>query len=390
MIADVQNRIRAMRKLFNRLAGAALIAGATVSAARPAVAATQRETLRPLAQAIVNVVTSDQMQTSIAMGSFPADGRLDSANAGPGIAEDLKSLLEELKVAVNPNSTLSLQGTVHKVPDPKNSKLVMIKIKATITNGQADTIANLPLEIRDTGLIGGILGVNSSLPALATREKRNETLQRAFKAPSFFQDGTLIKSRRESPYGIELLVTSLAAAPRDAAGWARVPARAVVTRKGLPFVEIKPNEVYAIRIHNRQRDRLDAAVTISIDGIDCFNFTQMRNPFNRPIYTHYIIPSGRGMVSGWHRTNNESDSFLVTQYGKSASGRINADRSKVGVITVQFAIAWSGDVVPDAEKGARDGGNGTGFGPPTHTGVKEVARHVGVVRDEISVRYTRN
>ena len=186
-------------------------------------------------------------------------------------------------------------------------------------------------------------------------------------------------------------MTSLAAAPKDAAGWARVRARPVVKRRGLPFVEINTDEVYAIRIHNRQPDRLDAAVTVSIDGIDCFNFSQIRNPAtNQPKYTHYIIPSGSAMVTGWHRTNNESDSFLVTQYGKGAAGRINADRSKVGVITVQFAIAWSGDVVPDAEKGARDGGNETGFGPPTHTGVTEVERHVGVVRDEISVRYTRN
>jgi hypothetical protein len=380
-----------MHKLLNRLSKAALIAGALVSATCPAVAATQRESLRPLAEAIVNVVKSDQTQTSIAMGSFPADGRLDNANAGPGVAEDLKALLEELKVGVNPNASLSLQGTIHKVPDTKDSKLVMIKIKATITDGAANTIANLPLEIRDTALIGGMLGVNSSLPALATREKRNEKLQEALKEPSYFQHGSLIKSRRESPYGIELLVTSVAAAPRDVAGWARVPGRPVVKRRGLPFVGINTDEVYAIRIHNRQPDRLDAAVTVSIDGIDCFNFSQIRNPAtNQPKYTHYIIPSGTSMVTGWHRTNRESDSFLVTQYGKGAAGRINADRSKVGVITVQFAIAWSGDAVPDAERGARDGGNETGFGPPTQTRVHEVARHVGVIRDQISVRYTRN
>jgi len=380
-----------MHKFLNRLTWVALIAGAIIATAGPAVAATQRESLRPLAQAIVKVVTLDQTQTSIAMGSFPADGRLDNANAGPGVAEDLKSLLEELKVAVSPNASLSLQGTIHKVPDPKDGKLVMIKIKATITDNAAATIANIPLEIRDTGLIGGILGVNTSLPPLATREKRNEKLQEALKRPSYFQHGTLIKSQRESPYGIELLVTSLATAPRDAAGWARVRARPVVRRRGLPFVEINPDEVYAIRIHNRQPDRLDAAVTVSIDGIDVFNFSQIRNPAtNRPKYTHSIIPSGSALVTGWHRTNNESDSFLVTQYGKGAAGRIHADRGKVGVITVQCAIAWSGNVVPDAEKGARDGGNETGFGPPTHTGVTEVERHVGVVRDEISVRYTRN
>jgi hypothetical protein len=380
-----------MCNLLNRLMGAALIAGAIVSAARPAAAATQRESLRPLAQAIVSVVKDDQKQNSVAMGSFPADGRLDNANAGPGVAEDLKSLLQEMKLGVDANSTLSLQGTIHKIADSQNSKLMMIKIKATITNGQADTVANLPLEIRDTALIGGILGVNSSLPALATREVRNEKLQEALKRPSYFQQGTQIKSRRESPYAIELLVTSVAAAPKDAAGWARVPARPIVQRRGLPFVPINTDEVYAIRIHNRQRDRLDAAITVAIDGIDVFNFSQIRNPAsNQPRYTHYIVPAGSSMVTGWHRTNAESDSFLVTQYGKGAAGRVKADRSKVGVITLQFAIAWSGNIVPDAEKGARDGGNETGFGPPTHTGVNEIQRHVGVVRDEISVRYTRN
>jgi len=95
------------------------------------------------------------------------------------------------------------------------------------------------------------------------------------------------------------------------------------------------------------------------------------------------------VITGWHKTNDVSDSFLVTGYGKGAAGLIHADGSKIGVITVQFAIAWSGDDVPDVEKGARDGGNETGFGPPTRTGTNEATRHVGVVRDEISVRYTR-
>ena len=89
-------------------------------------------------------------------------------------------------MGVDPNSSLSLQGTIHKVADPKNSKLVMIKIKATITDGAANTIANLPLEIRDTALIGGILGVNSSLPALATRRNATKSCKRPSSSLPFF------------------------------------------------------------------------------------------------------------------------------------------------------------------------------------------------------------
>jgi hypothetical protein len=382
-----------MRQNSPVIIGVALIAAAIASDARPTVAETQRESLRPLAQEIADVVVKDQKKSSIAVGAFPADGRLDNANAGPGIAEDIKSLLQELKIRIDdPNPDLSVQGTVFKVPDPKNAQLVMIKIKATITDRLAETKANLPLdiEIRDTGLIGGILGVNSSLPPLATREKRNERLEESYKNPYFYKRGTLIKSRKDSPYAIELLVTSVDRAPTDYAGWASVPARAVFKKKGLPFVDIRPNEVYAIRIHNGQPDRLDAAVTTSIDGISVFHFSEIRDPTtNQPKYTHYIIDPGSSVITGWHKTNDVSDSFLVTGYGKGAAGLIHADGSKIGVITVQFAIAWSGDDVPDVEKGARDGGNETGFGPPTRTGTNEATRHVGVVRDEISVRYTR-
>jgi hypothetical protein len=169
-----------------------------------------------------------------------------------------------------------------------------------------------------------------------------------------------------------------------------VPARAVVSKGGFPFVDIQRDEVYAIRIHNNQPDKLEAAVGIAIDGIDVFHFSTIRHAATgEPKYTHFIVPPGESLITGWHKTNQSADSFLVTEYGKGAASQAKISRGKIGVITIKFALAWSGDAVPEAEKGARDGGNETGQGPPTKTDLKEADRHVGVLRDTISVRYTR-
>lgn len=112
---------------------------------------------------------------------------------------------------------------------------------------------------------------------------------------------------------------------------------------------------------------------------------------NRPRYNHFIIRPGEAIITGWHQTNDRADSFLVTEYGKGAMSQVaHASRAKVGVLTVTFALAWQGDNVPEEEKGSRNaGGNETGFGPPVQVKQQEVKRTIGVVRDVLSVRYTR-
>ena len=346
-----------------------------------------REVLRPLAKEILDVVVDDQGQSGIIVGDFSGDGR---SNFGPGISEVLKSLLQELKPGlVKEDAPLTLKGEYQRINDDKNPSLIVVRTLVTIRDENGKRIDEKSLDIRDTGLIADILGVTVSLPPLATREKRNEELKQADKKPSFKQEGTVIRIASGKPYGVEFLVTSKDKAPKTAAQWENIPARAPHSENGKAFLDIARDEVYALRIYNDTPH--DAAVAISIDGLSVFSFSEIRDvKSGQPKYTRYIVPPGGGIIPGWHKTNEHADSFLVTEYGKAAAaGQPTITRGKTGVVTVKFAIAWSGDDIPDAERGGRDGGNATGFGPPVKVNQTEVERHIGVERDVISVRYTR-
>ena len=83
-------------------------------------------------------------------------------------------------------------------------------------------------------------------------------------------------------------------------------------------MEVKRDELYEIRLHNRSR--LEAAVTLHIDGLDVFSFSTARDPrTGGPRFTLLVIPARSSIVvKGWFRTNLTSLGFLVTEYGKSA------------------------------------------------------------------------
>ena len=111
-------------------------------------------------------------------------------------------------------------------------------------------------------------------------------------------------------------------------------------------------------------------------------------------YTHWIVPRKQTlMVPGWHRTNKVSDSFVVTEYAKSAVAEALPSSASVGTITASFSAAWpQGSNPPEDEAPSKKGGragDATGRGPETPTSFVEVVREIGRLRDAISVRYTK-
>lgn len=344
-----------------------------------------REALGPLAEEIKQVVIDDQRQTAIQVGEFSGKGQL---NCGPGLCEDLKLALNKSYPGIcQPHATLVLKGEYEQVPDPRATDLILLQVAVTIRDTNGRKIAEKSLEVRDTGVIATALGLTVALPSKANREVRNQHLQKALKAPSYHVQNTIIRARQNTPYGVEVLVAPVQAAPRDVAGWSRIAPRAPVNRNGEAYVPIAKNEVFALRIHNDlQRE---CAVSVAVDGVDSFAFSDVRQG-NLPHYKYHIFPTGTGVVPGWHRTNQISESFLVTEYGKGAASKVGLPaRGKVGVITCRFALAWTGDNPPPEEVGARDGGNETGFGPAVKSQQKDARRKIGVAREVISIRYSR-
>jgi len=234
--------------------------------------------------------------------------------------------------------------------------------------------------------IAEIVAATVHLPVLGTKQQRNEAIQERLADPKVFCNGAMIKSHADSPYGVEVLVRPAADAP--------TMSRPAKDEMGQAFVDIKRDEIYELKLHND--GPFEVAVTVSVDGIDVFTYSDDRDEkTGRPKYSYYIIPpKGSVEVKGWHKTNDPQRadnvlSFLVTEYGKGAASARGAT-GKIGVITVAYAACWEKEEQkPEDEKGARDSRNETGFGPPVKQDLVGLKRHIGAVREVISVRYTR-
>src|SRR5262249_14398748 len=118
------------------------------------------------------------------------------------------------------------------------------------------------------------------------------------------------------------------------------------------FVGINRTELYAVKVYNHTNS--DSAITLSIDGLDAFAFSEVRDPkTNHPRYSYYIVPAakdgkpGTTTVPGWHLRDEPPGNyskFLVTEYGKGSSvGAVTTPKEGTpGVITVTFAKAYDG------------------------------------------------
>src|SRR4029077_21190276 len=122
-----------------------------------------------------------------------------------------------------------------------------------------------------------LLGTTVQLPPNLDEKGRDRRIREGIDNPRFPISGARA-SEPDSPYGIEVLVKTRGEyQPR--------PAQLV---DGLAFVPIKRDEVYAIKLINDTPH--DAAVTLSIDGLNVFAFSEVKDPkTGRPRYTHFMV-----------------------------------------------------------------------------------------------------
>ena len=121
------------------------------------------------------------------------------------------------------------------------------------------------------------------------------------------------------------------------------PRAATLDQDGLAFLAIRRGEVYAVKVNNDSQS--DAAVTLTIDGLSMYSFSDNKN------YEVVFVHAGKsGIIPGWHRTNDVSDSFQVAEYAKSAVAKLLPSSSTFGTITVSFKAAWPKDSQPPADE----------------------------------------
>jgi hypothetical protein len=313
---------------------------------------------------------------SVAVGDFHAPARLASS-AGPAIANALGEELKKLGVTVNRRAELEVNGEFRDAEDRK-SRLLTVEIKARVVDrAGVELVAFEPRGLFNVSLIAAITGISSvSLPANADDKQVNKALDIAIRDPKVNLSGTRISTTASSPYAIEVLVKE---------GSDYRPRGATID-DGLAFVKIGRGETYAVKLINDSP--FDAAVALTIDSLSVFAFSENKN------YSHWIVPSKQTLtVPGWHRTNQVSDTFLITEYAKSVVAEALPNSATVGTITASFSAAWPKDGVPppdeaSSKKGGR-AGDATGRGPETPTSFVEVVREIGRLRGAVSVRYTK-
>lgn len=317
----------------------------------------------------------DQNEDAIAMGEFTAPPQL-TASAGPAIAQILSDEIKKHGVQVKTRAKLGIEGKYRDVIDEKTKRLAA-QIQVNLLDRAGKVLISYDRGVFGDATLASLFGATVELPANADDKARDLALQESLDKSKTALKGPRISPTPGSPYGMELMIKS-------ASGYQpRVPQE----DDGLAFVPIKREEIYAIRLYNDSPH--EAAVTLSIDGLNVFTYSENKN------YSQWILPpKSQSMIIGWHITNERSDSFLVTEYAKSAAAEKLPNSAKVGTITASFAAAWPKGSPPPADEPnapsefARSA-DATGRGPQVATKYVEVQRFFGVTRAAVSARYTK-
>jgi hypothetical protein len=137
---------------------------------------------------------------------------------------------------------------------------------------------------------------------------------------------------------------------------------------------------------------MEAGVTMTIDGLNVFSFSEIRDPkTGGPAGSTFILsPKSTSLVKGWPITASRSDKFLVGDYAQSAAAELKASESKVGVITVTFFAAWPKEGPPPSDEPTGKAADATRRGAATETPFTVIERKYGVPRATVSVRYARS
>jgi hypothetical protein len=323
-------------------------------------------------------------ESAISVGEFTGPPNYPTSS-GPGIVKTLIEELAKRHIVVRPRSNLKVKGQFEVTetrPDPVGKhRFLAVRITGLVEDLTGNTITDFRFErtVPGESALLELMGIPAELRADDTPQGRDRALRERLVDPHTSIAGSRISAAPDSPFGLEVLVDGK---PREARN-----------DDGLAMVKIGRGERYAVRLINDSPH--EAAVRLSIDGLSMFAFSDLRHasgPNNgEPLYTTLILPPrSRFDVVGWHRTNDESDAFLVTEYAKSAAATLD-HRANLGTITASFAAAWAVDGDPPADEAAQPKGlpDSTGFGPRVAAKFTEGRRRIGAIRSSVSVRYAR-
>ncbi len=194
--------------------------------------------------------------------------------------------------------------------------------------------------------------------------------------PSLIDGGVQLSSGKGSNYAVEIQV-------RGNEGYVSQP---LSDDAGLTFVDLSLQDIYGVKVYNRSPHF--AAVTLTIDGINMFEFCEV--PHYKQLGKLVIPPNKSYVIKGWYVRADRTDTFLVDDAAKATPAELKGLHSpEVGTISVKFAVAVpQGIPFPQDEATLRSLATTRG---PSITGERFVdgQMKIGVTREVLSIRYNR-
>jgi hypothetical protein len=336
--------------------------------------------LGDLAGDLKTYLEKDARVDDIAVGTFSGPPQLASSS-GAAIKKLLTDELTERDIECTRKAKLSCEGR-YSFEESDASVLLV----ATVFEGSARRKV-FEKKVYDVEDITTLLGVTGQIAV--DQPQRSEDLAASVQEPkvaigdSSGGESIRISAAPDSPYAIEIYVKQ---------GSDYIP-RAAENDEGLAFVPLSLGDVYAIKIVNATP--FAAAVTVTIDGLNMFEFSEIEA--FRQLGKMVIPPSPDGfMLKGWHVSNRQSAEFQVAEFANGAVAQIKGQGVQlvksdddVGTITVSFAVA-----VPENEDFPSDEPRtqsllSTRMGARIDQGFKGVPMKIGRLREAVSVRYSK-
>lgn len=323
-----------------------------------------------VAKSIASVL-SQRNDNRIAVGQFTGPSRIPSSS-GPAITKALSEELTRLGITVSRRATLEVKGDYLPVVGDRNRGPAAL-LKGRVLDGSGNTVYEFEKGFSSDITVASLFGLTVELPPDVSPRERRQKIRESIEEPVAQITSSRIAPGPNSPYALEVLV-------KTGPDW--VP-RPPSDDDGLAFVDLQPDETYAVRIYNDSP--YDAAVSLSIDGLNLFSFSE--NPAYKQLGVVIIGARSSGTVYGWHRTNDKADSFVLTEYARSAAAELNQS-GDIGTITCSISAAWAADGAAPPDETTRSQ-SATGRGPEIAARFRETQRVIGRTRAAISCRYSR-
>lgn len=286
-------------------------------------------------------------------------------------AAGLEIVAEDFKFQI----TGSYQGAVDK-----QAGTLGVRVLAILSDESGFPLQVFPCEIFGEEAVPALMGISVKLNPNDSPFAKHQKMLDAFKHPNVHLSGTEIQTSANSPYAIEVHVQKI-----NGTDYETRQAAPDSERKGLPFVPISKGELIAVRLINKSPHA--AAVNLSIDGVNCFAFSEDAKDSR-----YWILePNSSTLIRGWHKNDKQSVEFKVVDFPDTAAAKLNLKPSStIGTISAAFSAAWNDNTVTSKDKPKDEADSrGAGFGKVFGFDTKSVNPFIGHVRDVVVVRYER-